>query len=245
MEEKIAGLKAAAEENRKRNNLKFLALAFICCMYFLVPSGLVIFSATLFLFWIFYSIKKQSKERVRVFKEHQDGVIEQFKLWKRRQFSEPDHVLCACGYLESKEGFQDVNIFLDGNQIIVKELLFQEFFVYSINNEFWYLFDMKKEEKPELERVDRAQLPFEKYPENHQEFLRKKGIQWERLDIVEGYIYNRFLKQMLSGTFVGRIAMDDGIDSLRKESLYAARTPGGNMLYLAEPALKMLNCREV
>ena len=65
-------------------------------------------------------------------------------------------------------------------------------------------------------------------------------MQWENLNIVEGYIYNRFVRQMQDGSLVGRIAMDDGIDSLRKESLYSVNMPGGETLYLTEEALSML-----
>lgn len=244
MEEKIAGLKAVRKENRKKNNLKFLVLALICLVYFAVPSGLVIAFSTLFLLWIFYSIKRQNQERVRVFKEHQDGFWRQFKLWQREAFPNSETMRFACGYLENRKGFEDVMVFCQGDWMTVKGLVFQKFFVYSINNEFWYLFGMKKDGRSDLERMDMAKLRLEKCKENHQDFLREKGIQWENLNIVEGYIYNRFLKQMLSGDCIGRIAMDDGIDSLRKEILYSLRTPEGNYLYLTEEAVSMLGLKQ-
>lgn len=244
MKETAAGLKAVREENRKKNNGKFLILALICCVYFIVPSGLVIVSAALFLLWIFDSIRKQNEERTRAFREQQKIFTEKFKEWVRKYISSSDRVRCACGYLEGTGEFRDVNIFLNGEQLYVTKLLFRKFFVYSINNEFWYLFDVEKDGNEKLLEADKGEIQPEICPENHQDFLRKKGMQWENLNIVEGYIYNRFMKQMLDGTLTGRIAMDDGIDSLRKEALYSVRMADGNMLYLTEPALDMLGLKE-
>mgnify|MGYP007033824083 CR=1 FL=1 len=245
MEEKIAGMKAVREENRKKNNLKFLALAFLCPVYFVAPPGLAVIFSILFLLWIFYTIKRQNQERVRVFQAYQGRFLEQFKLWQNKVFPNSETMRLACGYLERQESFENVMVFRQGDEIIIKGLAFQKFFVYAVNNEFWYLFDMKRDGIPDWDRINIAKLPLEKWKENHQDFLRKKGIQWENLNIVEGYIYNRFLKQMLSGELIGRIAMDDGIDSLRKETLYFGRTPKGEYLYLTKEAVNMLGLKQL
>lgn len=240
MEEKVAGLRAAAKENKRKNNQKFLILAIICCVYFVVPSGIVIVSATLFLLWIFYRIRKQKQERVETFKAKQNQFAGEFWSWTRMRISTSGPVQCACGYLEGPDGFRDVSVFGCEGRVYVTGLVFRKNFVYAENNEFWYLFSMDEEGDASFLSADAGEMRPEKLSENHQDFLRRKGMQWENLNIVEGYIYNRFVRQMQDGSLVGRIAMDDGIDSLRKESLYSVNMPGGETLYLTEEALSML-----
>ena len=76
--------------------------------------------------------------------------------------------------------------------------------------------------------------------ENHQLFLREKGLLWQRLSVVEGYIYQRFLKQMEKRELTGMIAMDSGIDSLRHEDVWRANLEDNVRLYVTGEALEDL-----
>lgn len=243
MEETIARLKDTREENRKKNNGRFLILAVICCGYFLVRSGLVIALATAYCIWIFWQIHGQSTQWNGTFRQIQTQFGEAFFKWIETYISAQEPVRAACGYLETADGFRNVNIFRCGDTLYTSELLFQKHFVCAANNEFWYLFDLKQGVSPE--RVDTDGNKIAPCPEDHQTFLRKKGMQWEDLNIVEGYIYNRFLKELLDGKLVGNIAMDDGIGSLRKEKIYFISFSEENVLYLSGQALAMLELRDL
>lgn len=240
MEEKIAGLKALEKENKQKNNYRFIGLALICCVYFLVPSGVVIALATLFLFWIFYSIQRQNRNRIKTFEEQQMPFVEQFSAYVKEHISPQGQVQAACGYLEDPDDFQNVTLFAAGGRLYVKRQLIQTTFVYSINNQFWYLFSMREPEGAELLEVEQDGIRPEACQENHQDLLRAKAMKWNRLTIMEGYIYDRFMPQILEKRLVGRIAMDSGIDRLRKEKIYSANTPNGAILYLTERAVKAL-----
>lgn len=240
MEEKIAGLKALEKENKQKNNRKFIVLALICCVYFLVPSGVVIALATLFLFWIFYSIQRQNRDRIKTFEEQQKPFVEQFSTYIKEHISPQGQVQAACGYLEDSDDFQNVTLFTADGRLYVKRQLIQTKFVYSINNKFWYLFSMRELEDTDLLEVEQGSIKPEVCQENHQDLLRAKAMKWNRLTIMEGYIYDRFIPQILERRLVGQITMDSGIDSLRKEKIYSANTPNGVILYLTERAVKAL-----
>lgn len=240
MEEKIIGLKRAEEDSRRRINRMFFVLAAICISYILMPSGPVIFLAAAFLGYILFEIRMQNRKRIDSFKQEQESFRQEFmdRIKNKHFFKDPPQM--ACGYLEDRSGFQNVMLFAADSCLYVEQQLFHAHFIFSKDSRFWYLFSMSGQSEELYAWRDWDRILPREVEEDHQTFLRKKGMEWKRLSVLEGYIYQRFLKQMEENRLVGMIAMDSGIDSLRKEKLLSLEMEDGSILYMTEQAVKDL-----
>lgn len=240
MEERIAGLKRIEEYGRKQNHRGFAILAVICMGYIFCQTDVLMLAAIGVLAKTLWNIRKQNESRKRRFREEQREFETRFLEYKPELCGGEKRRRMACGYLETEDGFYNVMVFAEGNRLILTDQVIESHFVFHINGTFWYLLSINPKAKTILRIPDASTVRFEKTEKDHQMFLREKGILWKRLSVVEGYIYQRFLKQIEKRELTGRIDMDSGIDSLRHECVWMADLKGNLRLYMTGEALEDL-----
>ncbi|MCI8764893.1 MAG: hypothetical protein HFG58_10035 [Lachnospiraceae bacterium] len=240
MEERIARLKQAEEYGRKQNHIGFAVLAVLCVSYVICQADVLMFSAAAVLAGVLWNVRKQNESRRRRFLEEQTEFENRFLEYGSRLCGGEKWRRMACGYLETEDGFYNVMVFAEGNRFILTNQVIKSHFVFRVNGIFYYLLSMDPAAEMILQISDVSAVKFEKMEENHQLFLREKGLLWQRLSVVEGYIYQRFLKQMEKRELTGMIAMDSGIDSLRHEDVWRANLEDNVRLYVTGEALEDL-----
>lgn len=176
MEETRTKLKDQYARNRKKVNWMFLLLAGMCCFYFISNSGWVIAAASIFILTIFYMFKKQESLRHEEFRKYHLIFYNQLQIFLNEKFSSQGWEKIACGYLEDIAGFQTVLLCACGTELWVGKMFYKKDFVYRINDDFWYLFTMRKEAGELLLRDKIASFVWEKSDLNHQEILREKAM---------------------------------------------------------------------
>lgn len=240
MEERIARLKQTEEYGKKQNYMGFAVLGALCISYVLCQADVFMFLAAGVLAGILWNVRKQNGRRKKWFSEEQTELEKMFLEYETRLCGGEKRHRAACGYLETEDGFDNVMVFAEGNRLILTNQVIESHFVFQINGIFWYLLSMNPKAKIILRISDSSTVRFEKIEGNHQLFLREKGLLWQKLSVMEGYIYQRFLKQLEKKELTGMIAMDSGIDSLRREYVWKASLNDNVKLYMTGEALEDL-----
>jgi hypothetical protein len=145
------------------------------------------------------------------------------------------------GYRSNFNSFSPVFLYMAQGTLYVFDNIFIKNFIYNVGNQIVYLFDIdEKVFANGYKAYETGDLNWKPYSESHQQLLRTKGLNLNQFLVVEGFIYDCILSEMITGKVKRPLNTTYQLTRMKNEKVYVAELDDEYTLFVAQEAMSRL-----
>lgn len=228
------------DKNRKQNSILILLVTIFPILYLLTNWQVWMLGGIVYIAGILFYSHKRNRALYRSYEEIEQKQINLLAQDLKEMEIYKDEGQSAFGYCMDAENLEPSYLYVADNYIYIFNNIFIKNCTYSMNEHLTYCLELDRSVITQGYKVYvRNKLYWEERKDDHQHFLREQGLQLNSLLVMESFIYDDILYDIMNGKKKKPMNVQLMLKSIKKEKLIQTQIEDKKLVLAEDTALRL------